>query len=167
MRHSLKVAALSTLAMAVALSPSAADGIVAKVVNSPLNSAGLVKEGYTALNVYLQKPEAEGNELFNPEIPGFGIPAGSHIEVEMGGDFARAPAVAMDTGAVHMVSGTPQHGLSSKGLGYQSVEGENPNIFVVSAISPEGLPAEKLLPRATVEKLDRCPISASKCFISG
>jgi len=167
MRHSLKVAALSTLAMAVALSPSAADGIVAKVVNSPLNSAGLVKEGYTALNVYLQKPEAEGIEFFNPEIPGFGIPAGGHIEVEMGGDFARDPAVAMDTGAVHMVSGTPQHGLSSKGLGYQSVEGENPNIFVVSAISPEGLPAEKLLPRATVEKLDPIPNIGLKVFHIG
>ncbi len=30
-----------------------ADGIVAKVVNSPLNSAGLVKGGYAALNIYL------------------------------------------------------------------------------------------------------------------
>ena len=60
-----------------------ADGIVAKVVNSPLNSAGLVRDGYSALNVYLQKPEAMGIEFFNPKIPWFfgiinpktGIPA--------------------------------------------------------------------------------------------
>ena len=60
--------------------PSVADGIVAKVVNSPLNSAGLVRDGYSALNVYLQKPEAMGIEFFNPEIPGFGIPAGGALK---------------------------------------------------------------------------------------
>jgi hypothetical protein len=147
--------------------PAAADGIVAKVVNSPLNSAGLVRDGYTALNVYLQKPEAEGVEFFNPKVPGYGIPPGGRIEVEMGGGFTRDPAVAMDAAAVHMVSGTPQQGLSSKGLGYGSVEGANPNIFVLTAASPEGLPPDKLLPRATVEKLDPIPNIGLKVFHIG
>ncbi len=147
--------------------PSAADGIVAKVVNSPLNSAGLVRDGYAALNVYLQKPEAEGIEFFNPEIPGFGIPPGGSIEVEMGGGFTRDPAVAMDAAAVHMVSGTPQHGLSSKGLGYGSHEGANPNIFVLTASTPAGLPPDKLLPRATVQKLDPIPNIGLKVFHIG
>lgn len=151
----------------LSVSPSAADGIVAKVVNSPLNSAGLVRDGYTALNVYLQKPEAQGVEFFNPKIPGHGIPPGGRIEVEMGGGFTRDPAVAMDASAVHMVSGTPQQGLSSKGLGYGSHEGANQNIFVLTASTEEGLPPEKLLPRATVEKLDPIPNIGLKVFHIG
>jgi hypothetical protein len=167
MRRILKTAAVVASATLFMTAPTYADGIVAKVVNSPLNSAGLVKDGYSALNVYLQKPEAEGIEFYNPEIPGFGIPAGGHIEVEMGGGFTRDPAIAMDARAVHMVSGTPQHGLSDKRLGYQSVEGGNPNIFVIGAVSPDGLPAEKLLPRATVEKLDLIPNIGLKTFHIG
>ena len=150
----------------LAASPSAADGIVAKVVNSPLNSAGLVRDGYTALNVYLQKPDAQGIEFFNPEIAGYGIPPGGRIEVEMGGGFTRDPAVAMDASAVHMVSGTPQQGLSSK-LGYGSHEGANENIFVLTASTADGLPPEKLLPRATVQKLDPIPNIGLKVFHIG
>jgi hypothetical protein len=151
----------------LAASPTAADGIVAKVVNSPLNSAGLVRGGYSALNVYLQKPEALGVEFFNPEIPGYGIPPGGRIEVEMGGGFTRDPAVPMDASAVHMVSGTPQHGLSSKAYGYGSHEGANANTFVLTASTPEGLPADKLLPRATIEKLDPIPNIGLKVFHIG
>ncbi len=170
MRRTLKTAAVVASAMLfAALSANAtnADGIVAKVVNSPLNSAGLVKDGYSALNVYLQTPAAEGIEFYNPEIPGFGIPAGGHIEVEMGGGFIRDPAIAMDARAVHMVSGTPQHGLSDQALGYRSVQGANPNIFLISAASPDGLPAEKLLPRATIQKLDPIPNIGLKTFHIG
>jgi len=173
MRNLMKrtpVAALTGAFLAsvfLGMSPSAADGIVAKVVNSPLNSAGLVRDGYTALNVYLQKPEAQGVEFFNPKIPGHGIPPGGRIEVEMGGGFTRDPAVAMDASAVHMVSGTPQQGLSSKALGYGSHEGANNRTFVLTASTPEGLPPEKLLPRATVEKLDPIPNIGLKVFHIG
>ena len=173
MRNQVKANAIAALTGAVLTSalvgtlPAAADGIVAKVVNSPLNSAGLVRDGYTALNVYLQKPEAAGIEFFNPQIPGYGIPPGGRIEVEMGGGFTRDLAVAMDAAAVHMVSGTPQQGLSSKRLGYGSVEGANENIFVLTASTPAGLPPEKLLPRATVEKLDPIPNIGLKVFHIG
>jgi hypothetical protein len=85
----------------------------------------------------------------------------------MGGGFTRDPDIAMDARAVHMVSGTPQHGLSSQALGYHSVQGANPNIFVVSAISPDGLPAEKLLPRVTVQKPDPIPNIGLKTFHIG
>ncbi len=173
MRNLVKINAIAALTGAVltsallGTSPAAADGIVAKVVNSPLNSAGLVRDGYTALNVYLQKPEAEGIEFFNPEIPGYGIPPGGRIEVEMGGGFTRDLAVAMDAKAVHMVSGTPQQGLSSKAHGYGSHEGANQNVFVLTASTPAGLPPEKLLPRATVEKLDPIPNIGLKVFHIG
>ena len=170
MNKSGPIAALTGAFLAgvfLATSPVAADGIVAKVVNSPLNSAGLVRDGYTALNVYLQKPEAQGIAFFNPEIPGYGIPPGGRIEVELGGGFTRDPAVALDASAVHMVSGTPQQGLSSKRLGYGSQEGANKNTFVLTASTEAGLPAEKLLPRATVEKLDPIPNIGLKVFHIG
>ena len=173
MRRILKTAAFAAAAtLLTGTAPGAvnavyADGIVAKVVNSPLNSAGLVKGGYNAINIYLQKPGAEGIEFYNPEIPGFGIPAGGRIEVEMLDGFTRVPAIPMDARAVHMVSGTPQHGLSDKALGYQSVQGANPNIFVIDALSPDGLPAEKLLPRATIQKLDPIPNIGLKTFHIG
>jgi hypothetical protein len=155
MRNPIKsnpIAALTGALLAGAVfgaAPSAADGIVAKVVNSPLNSAGLVRDGY------------------NPQVPGYGIPPGGRIEVEMGGGFTRDPAIAMDASAVHMVSGTPQQGLSSKALGYGSVEGANPNIFVLTAATPDGLPPEKLLPRATLQKLDPIPNIGLKVFHIG
>ena len=152
---------------AVVTSSAQAEGIVAKVVGSPLNSAGMVSGGYTALNVYLQKPEAAGVDFFNPEVPGFGIPAGGRIEVEMVSGFKRDPGIAMDAAAVHMVSGTPQQGLSDRRLGYVSKEGANPNIFSITANSSDGLPAEKLLPRATVQKLDPIPNIGLKVFHVG
>ncbi len=167
MRYQVKATVAVLIGFIVGTSSAAADGIVAKVVNSPLNSAGLVRDGYTALNVYLQKADAQGIEFFNPEVPGYGIPPGGRIEVEMGGGFTRDPAVAMDAAAVHMVSGTPQQGLSSKQLGYGSVEGANPNIFVLTAATPDGLPPEKLLPHATVEKLDPIPNIGLKVFHIG
>lgn len=162
-RNALLVPILSVLIFGSAQ----ADGIVAKVVNSPLNSAGLVKGGYTALNVYLQKSGAEGVDFFDPNVPGFGIPPGGHIEVEMREGFTRDPAIAMDAAAIHMVSGAPQQGLSSSKLGYQSAAGKNPNTFVISAQSPDGLPPEVLLPRATVQKLDLVPNIGLKVFHIG
>lgn len=161
------VIAIAASLFLASLAPAGADGIVAKIVNSPLNSAGLVRNGYTALNVYLQKRGAEGIEFYNPEVPGFGIPAGGYIEVELGGGFSRDPAVPMDTAAVHMVSGTPQHGLSSRGLGYQSAQGLNQNTFIVSAVSPDGLSPAMLLPRATVQQLDPIPNIGLKTFHIG
>lgn len=151
----------------VMLHPAYADGIVGKVTGSPLNATGLVKGGPSLINVYLQKPGAEGIEFYDPKIPGFGIPPGGRIEVEMAEGFERDLTVKMDTGAVHMVSGTPQHGLSSRALGYASKEGVNKNIFYITAPTAAGLPAEKLLPRATVNKVDPIPNIGLKTFHIG
>lgn len=167
MARTFKSALLATFVSILAIGAAQADGIVAKIVNSPLNSAGMVKDGYTALNVYLQKPEAEGVDFFDPTLPGFGIPPGGHIEVEMREGFTRDPDIAMDAAAIHMVSGTPQQGLSSRKLGYQSTEGKNLNTFIISAQSPDGLPPEVLLPRATIEKLDPVPNIGLKVFHIG
>lgn len=163
---SIYAAAAAALMLAVA-QPAQAEGIVGKVTGSPLNSTGLVKGGPSLINVYLQKPGAEGIEFYDPKIPGFGIPPGGRIEVEMAEGFERDHGVALDTGAVHMVSGTPQHGLSSRALGYVSKEGANKNTFYITAPTPAGLPAEKLLPRATVKKLDPIPNIGLKTFHIG
>jgi len=146
---------------------AAADGIVAKVVNSPLNAAGLVKGGYAALNIYLQRPDARGIDFFNPHVPGYGIPAGGRIEVELGGGFTRNAGVPLGLNSVHMVSGTPQHGLSSKKYGYLARPGANDNTYIVYAKSKDGIPAEKLLPRASVAKLDPVMNSGLKVFHMG
>jgi len=167
MAHFLRSAFLMSLLATLMLGSAQADGIVAKIVNSPLNSAGMVKDGYTALNVYLQKPDAEGIDFFDPSVPGFGIPPGGHIEVEMREGFTRNPDIQMDAAAIHMVAGAPQQGLSSKNLGYQSAEGKNPNTFIITAQSAEGLPPEVLLPRAAIQKLDPVPNSGLKVFHIG
>ena len=86
----------------VAASPTLADGIVAKIVNSPLNSAGLVRDGYTALNVYLQKPEAQGIEFFNPEIPGYGIPPGGMAGYQPAEATNATTPADVGRGAVHV-----------------------------------------------------------------
>lgn len=155
---------LAGLTMAGAAS---ADGIVAKVVNSPLNAAGLVKGGDAALNIYLQRPDARGIDFFNPHVPGYGIPAGGRIEVELGGGFTRNAGVPLGLNSVHMVSGTPQHGLSSKKYGYLARAGANDNIYIVYAKSKDGIPAEKLLPRASIARLDKVPNSGLKVFHMG
>ena len=111
MAHFLRSAFLMSLLATLMLGSAQADGIVAKIVNSPLNSAGMVKDGYTALNVYLQKPDAEGIDFFDPSVPGFGILPGGHIEVEMREGFTRNPDIQMDAAAIHMVAGAPQQGL--------------------------------------------------------
>jgi hypothetical protein len=146
---------------------AAADGIVAKVVNSPLNAAGLVKGGYAALNIYLQRPDARGIDFFNPHVPGYGIPAGGRIEVELGGGFKRNTDVKLGLSSVHMVSGTPQHGLSPKKYGYLARPGANDNIYIVTAASKDGIAASRLLPRASVAKLDPVMNSGLKVFHMG
>ncbi|MDA0240422.1 MAG: hypothetical protein O3A84_10405 [Proteobacteria bacterium] len=160
-------AGASAALMLAVVQPAQADGIVGKVTGSPLNATGLVKGGPSLINIYLQKPGAEGIEFYDPKIPGFGIPPGGRIEVEMAEGFERDPGIAMDTGAVHMVSGTPQQGLSSRAIGYVSKEGANKNTFYITAPTPAGLPAEKLLPRATVKKLDPIPNIGLKTFHIG
>ena len=165
-RNAIGAAALLLAGLALS-GTAAADGIVAKVVNSPLNAAGLVKGGYAALNIYLQRPDARGIDFFNPHVPGYGIPAGGRSEVEFGGGFMRNSGVELGLSSVHMVSGTPQHGLSPKKYGYLAGQGANRNTYILTAKSSHGIPAEKLLPRATLARLDPVPNSGLKVFHMG
>ena len=66
-----------------------AQGIVSKIVNSPLSAAGLVRGAHTGINVYLQNDQAPGAAFMNPEVIGYGIPAGGRIEIELGDGFKR------------------------------------------------------------------------------
>jgi hypothetical protein len=55
---------LAALSLSTAVS---ADGIVNKVVNSPLSATGLVSGARVGINIYLQSKEAPGIEFMNPQ----------------------------------------------------------------------------------------------------
>ena len=94
------------VAGALTLTPSAialADGIVATVVNSPLSAAGTVRGAHAGINIYLQSNQAKGIEFFDPKVPGYGIPAGGRIEIEMGKGFERDWDVPLSQAAIMLV----------------------------------------------------------------
>ncbi len=136
-----------------------ADGMVAKVVSSPLSATGTVRDARVGINVYLQRPEAPGIEFMNPHVVGYGIPKGGQLELELVDGFARDPARRIDTvdlkvAAAILVTGTPQQGLPGGKAGYEIVEGDNPNTFVFRPTKPSGLPAESLMAGAPGAKKD-------------
>lgn len=132
----------------VVAAPAAADGLVAQVISSPLSAAGTVKGAPTGINVYFQSEDAQGSAFFAPEIPGYGIPAGGRVEIEMGDGFERVPDAEIAPPTATLVSGAPQQGLPGSALGYAVNEGNAPNVIALVPESPEGLPVESLVPPA-------------------
>ena len=76
--------AVASFAYALSAGPALADGIVAKIVSSPLAAASTVRGAGIGINVYLQRPAAPGIEFMDPKVLGYGIPAGGRIEIELG-----------------------------------------------------------------------------------
>ena len=158
------------VAGALTLTPSAialADGIVATVVNSPLSAAGTVRGAHAGINIYLQSNQAKGIEFFDPKVPGYGIPAGGRIEIEMGKGFERDWDVPLSQAAIMLVSGAPQQGLPGKAVGYTVSEGKNENTFAIKAKSPNGLPAAMIKSPAPGSKMDKVPNRGIKVFHVG
>ncbi|MHA1567082.1 MAG: hypothetical protein ACTSX7_17360, partial [Alphaproteobacteria bacterium] len=124
------------LGIAAAVTSSAlADGMVAKVVSSPLSATGTVRDARVGINVYLQKSEAPGIAFMDPHVIGYGIPKGGQLELELVDGFERDPARKIDSvdlkvAATILVTGTPQQGLPGGKAGYSIAEGSNPNTFV-------------------------------------
>jgi hypothetical protein len=73
--------------------PCLADGIVSKVVSSPLSAVGTVRGARTGINIYLHTPAAPGIEFMDPKVSGFAIPG--RLEIEMGDGFERVPDVPL------------------------------------------------------------------------
>ena len=157
------------IGFSLALAPLAAraEGIVSQVVNSPLSASGLVRDARVGINVWLQSDAAPGAEFMDPRVLGYGVPAGGHIEIEMGEGFERIAEVPITQKALMVVTGTPQQGMRGKAVGYTISEGKTPNNIVITPTSEAGLPAESLMSPAPGAKLDPEPQRGIKVFHIG
>ncbi len=164
-----KVVAASGLVLGLALPLHAAnaDGIVSSIVNSPLTASGLVRNARIGINIWLQSDAEPGLEFMNPNVTGYGIPAGGRIEIELGGGFERDPAMVFTQKTLMVVTGTPQQGMPGKAVGYAISEGGTPNTIVISPTKGEGLPAESLMSPAPGVKHDPVPQRGIKVFHVG
>ncbi|MFV2092546.1 MAG: hypothetical protein ACC634_05635, partial [Hyphomicrobiales bacterium] len=122
------------------------------IVSSPLSADGYVKGSRTGLNIYLQTDEAPAIEFMNPEVIGYGIPAGGRLEVEMVSGFERDKTIPLGQPSIMMVTGAPQQGLPGKAVGYKVTQGENENTFVFTP--GKALVADKLMTPAPGAKGD-------------
>ena len=144
-----------------------ADGIVSKIVNSPLSAAGTVKSAPAGINVYLQSDEVQGIEFMNPIVEGYGIPAGGRIEIEMGNSYQRNPEIKLTQNTIMLVTGAPQQGMPGKVVGYAVGEGRNQNNITITPTSQEGLNIDKLISPAPGAKLDPVPSHGIKVIHVG
>jgi hypothetical protein len=144
-----------------------AEGIVAKIVNSPLSAAGVVKGGHVGINVYLQSDKAPGIEFMDPNVIGYGIPAGGRVEIELADGFKRVESVPLTQKTMMVVTGAPQQGMPGKAVGYKVGEGANPNIITITPTKKAGLPAEKLMSPAKGAKNDPVRQRGIKVFHIG
>jgi hypothetical protein len=144
-----------------------ADGIVSKIVNSPLSATGLVNDANSGINILLQSAEAPGIEFMDPAVVGYGIPAGGRIDIELGDGFERLNDVALTQKTMMVVTGAPQQGMPGKAVGYTVGEGVNPNTITITPTSPDGLVADQLMSPAPGVKFDPVPSRGIKVFHVG
>ena len=138
----------------VFISGAMADGIGAKIVNSPLSATGLVQDANVGINIYLQSDAAKGIEFMDPNVVGYGVAAGGRIEIEMAKGFERDPKVALVQKTIMVVTGAPQQGMPGKAVGYKVGEGANANTITITPTKQGGLPAEGLMSPAKGAKND-------------
>jgi hypothetical protein len=151
-----------------ALMPSAlADGIVAKVVSSPLSATGTVQGAHVGINVYLQSESAKGIDFMDPNVVGYGIADGGRVEIEMAVGFERVGDIPLTQKTIMVVTGAPQQGMPGKAVGYTVGEGANKNTFTITAAKEGGLPAETLLSPAKGAKGDPVRQRGIKVFHIG
>ncbi len=134
-----------------------AEGIVDRVISSPLAAAGTVQGGPTSINIYLQNAAVQGDAFHDPKIVGYGIPAGGRLEIELGEGFERIESIPLTQKAIMLVPAAQQP-LPGKKVGYTIKEGQNPKTFVIAPVSNQGLPAASLMTPLPSVKAD--PIRA-------
>jgi hypothetical protein len=120
--------------------PCTTDGIVSKVVCSPLSAVGTVRGARMGINVYLHTPDAPDIEFMDPKVPGFAIPG--RLEIEMGDGFERIPEVPLSKESIVLVTGTPQQSIIGS---YRVDQGENDHTFVIRPTSEHGLSVDDLM----------------------
>jgi len=134
-----------SLSLTVFAGTAGADGIVGSVVSSPLSADGTVSGARTGINIYLEKPEASGIEFMNPEVVGYGVPAGGRLEVELLSGFERDPDIELAQPSIMLVTGAPQQGMPGAAIGYSVSQGDNLNTFVITPTKEEGLAADVIM----------------------
>ncbi len=155
-------------AMILALAtPALADGIVARIVPSPLSATGLVAGAPVALTIELQSKAAPGYRFMDPHVVGYGVPAGGRIEVTLVSGFERIADVPLTIDSFMAMTGAAQQGLHGKAIGYQITEGETRETYVLTPTRPEGLIAEQLRSPAVRPKKGRVDQRGIKRFHVG
>lgn len=128
-----------------------AEGIVSKVVCSPISAVGTVRGARVGINIYLHKPEMPDIEFMDPRVPGYDIPG--RLEVEIGDGFERIADVPLSKESITLVTGAPQQSIVGN---YHVDQGENGNTFVITPASENGLSVDDLM--ATVPGAKKDPI---------
>lgn len=124
---------------------ASADGIVNKIVSSPLSATGLVSGARAGINIYLQSGQSPGIEFMDPNVVGYGVPPRGRVEVEMEKGFDRDPKVQLTQKTIMVVTGAPQQGMPGKAVGYTVGEGSNANTITITPTGDKGLSAEELM----------------------
>ena len=144
-----------------------ADGIVARIVSSPLSATGTVSGAHTGLNVYLQSEEVTGDAFMNPEVPGYGFPPGGLVEIEMGEGFERLSDVPIEQSAIMVVAGAQQQGMPGAAVGYEVTEGNTPMQIHLRPTEEDGIPIDRMMPPAPGAKNDPVRNRGAKVFHIG
>ena len=63
--------------------PAFAEGIVSKVTSAPIFANGIVRDVRSGINIFLQTDQNPGDAFLDPAVPGYGIPPGGRMEIEM------------------------------------------------------------------------------------
>jgi hypothetical protein len=122
-----------------------ADGIVAKIVCSPISGTGIIQDAVTDINIYLQSDAVRGIDFMDPNVVGYGIAEGGRVEIEFSDGFERFEQMPITNKGAQAVSGTPQQGMFADKFGYEVREGDNKQTIAFVAVRPGGLPAETLM----------------------
>ncbi len=163
-RKTVLTMALCSFAIA---SSAAAEGIVAKIVSSPLSGTGVVQGAHVGINIYLQSDAAKGIEFMDPNVVGYGVAAGGRVEIELADGFERVASVPLTQKTMMVVAGTPQQGMPGKAVGYKVGEGTNANTITITPTKEGGLPAEGLMSPAKGAKNDPVRQRGIKVFHVG
>ncbi|MGI9353347.1 MAG: hypothetical protein ACR2O3_17440 [Rhizobiaceae bacterium] len=136
------------------LKPASADGIVSKVTSAPIFANGIVRDIRSGINIFLKTDQHLDDAFLDPAVPGYGIPPGGRMEIEMMSGYQRDPDIPLDHKAILLVAGTPQQGLPAALSGFTVSEGANDKTFVITPESRDGLRPETLLSAAPGSAFD-------------
>lgn len=128
-----------------AVGAAGAEGIVSRVTSAPIFANGIVRDVRAGINIFLQTDATPGDQFLDPAVPGYGIPPGGMMEIELEKGYQRDPSIKLDDNAILLVAGTPQQGLPGRQSGFVVEEGDNENTFRIIPNRRDGLEPAKLI----------------------